>query len=150
MDPSKKEIRERLKEKDIEVALLLEKGESVAAIAKKLKEPKSTIYYHLAKLKRLEVIRGFKVKLDYETSSLKSAMVLVSLNVNSSRETAEFIDAVKKQKAVTEIDALLGEWDYSVIAGGEKTDVDGLLNQIRVMPNIKKTMTLFILSHTGL
>ena len=100
----------KLHEKDLEIAEALRAGESVESISNRLGLPKSTVYYHIGKMKKAGAIKGFKVSLDYETTKdYQSAFILIALNGTNSKDINEFIDSIRKEKTVSDIYSVSGE-----------------------------------------
>ena len=139
----------KLRQKDMEIISHLRKGESVGAISKKMKLPKSTVYYHMTKLKTAGLIKGMKISLDYEQSSeYQAAVVLVSLSSTNIKDSETFINKLKTEKVVTEILAVTGDWDFAIIIHGKKEDLTEFIrHRLQAMPNITKTHSLFVIQH---
>ncbi|MCL4399083.1 Lrp/AsnC family transcriptional regulator [Candidatus Parvarchaeota archaeon] len=141
-----------IKQKDIEILNLLREGKDINSIAEKLKIPKSTVYYHVEKLKKNGVITGFKVSLNYaDTKNYKSALILVSLTKTNTKSTASFLDSIKQNKLISDIYSVTGDWDLVLVVNGTKEDVAGMLmKELNTNKNINRTHSLFIVEHLEL
>ena len=139
----------KLHEKDLEIAEALRAGESVESISNRLGLPKSTVYYHIGKMKKAGAIKGFKVSLDYETTKdYQSAFILIALNGTNSKDINEFIDSIRKEKTVSDIYLVSGEWDFIFRVNGTKEEVtDFLSRRLQTMSFVKKTYSMFLLKH---
>ncbi len=142
----------KLKDLDTKILLELKAGETFDSVTQKLKMPKSTLYYHLNKLKKLGLIGGIKVILNYEQiKSEKGVLVLITLNKTDNKTLQAFEEEVKKSHVVSDIYAISGNWDYLLIVHGKEEEVEAfLLDHVRTIPNVTRTNSLFILKHIEL
>jgi DNA-binding Lrp family transcriptional regulator len=142
----------KLKETDTRILLGLKAGESPDLIAQRLKLPKSTMYYHLGKLKKMGMIGGVKVMLNYgQIKDEKGAFILISLNKTDNKSLQLFEEDVKKSHVVSDIYALSGGWDYVLMVHGKEEEIRTfLLDRVQAIPNVAKTNSLFILKHIEL
>jgi Lrp/AsnC family leucine-responsive transcriptional regulator len=139
----------KLRKKDLDIINLVREGHSTEQIAEKLKIPKSTVYYHLGRMKRAGVIGGFKVSINYkDIEDNQSALILIALNGTNEKDISEFINNIKKETIVRDIYSVSGEWDFVLRLSGAKEQVsDFLSKKLQPMPIIKKTYSLFLLKH---
>jgi Lrp/AsnC family leucine-responsive transcriptional regulator len=139
----------KLRKKDLDIINLVREGNSTEQIAEKLKIPKSTVYYHLGRMKRAGVIGGFKVSINYkDIEDNQSALILIALNGTNEKDISEFINNIKKETIVRDIYSVSGEWDFVLRLSGAKEQVsDFLSKKLQPMQIIKKTYSLFLLKH---
>ncbi len=139
----------KLRKKDLDIINLVREGHSTEQIAEKLKIPKSTVYYHLGRMKRAGVIGGFKVSINYkDIEDNQSALILIALNGTNEKDISEFINNIKKETIVRDIYSVSGEWDFVLRLSGAKEQVsDFLSKKLQPMQIIKKTYSLFLLKH---
>ena len=139
----------QIKEKDSEILNALRRGDGIAEISKALGLPKSTVYYHINKLKRAGFIKGLRVALTYEqTSSKSAAIMLVSLIKSNLKEVVAFEDELQENPLVTDIYSVTGDWDFVLILQGDKDEITKFLREsILSMPNVNRTHSLFIIKH---
>ncbi len=143
----------KLKSKDFEIINLLRHGESVEKIAKKLKAPKSTIYYHVNKLKRGGMIKGLRISFEYgENGENSSAIILVSLDRTSAKEITDFANELKGYgEVVSDVYGIGGDWDFAIFAHGKKEQLESFVQKdLHKLQNIKRTSSLFIMRHLEL
>jgi DNA-binding Lrp family transcriptional regulator len=142
----------KIKDLDAKILFELKAGESPETIAQKLKLPKSTMYYHFGKVKKLGFIRGVKVTIDYEQlKDTKEAFILVSLSKTDVKSLQEFEDYIKNTKLLSDAYAVGGDWDYLLVVHGKEEDVTRfLMNYVQTLPNVVKTHSLFVLKHIEL
>lgn len=140
----------KLKAKDFEVIELLRHGESVDNISKKLKVPKSTVYYHVSKLKRGGLIKGFRISFDYEgDGENSSAIILVSLDRTNVKEISAFSSALRRYSdIVSDAYGISGDWDFVVFTHGKRERLQSFIQtDLHSMQNVRKTSSLFIMKH---
>lgn len=139
----------KLKEKDTQILTAMRHGDSVDELAQKFKLPKSTIYYHLNKLKKAGFIKGLRVSLDYaQMKDRRAALVLVSLNRTGMKEIKAFEEELQKDPMISDIYDVTGDWDFLLVINGEKDEVTRfIMEHIRSVPNVNKTLSLFIMKH---
>lgn len=142
----------KLKEKDTQILNALGRGEDVNELARKLKLPKSTIYYHINKLRERGFIGGVKVSLDYEQlKEQRATMVLVSLNKTNSKDISAFEEELQKSNMISDIYAVTGDWDFLVVVRGKEENITKfIMETLQTMQNVKKTHSLFIMKHIEL
>ena len=142
----------KIKEKDTQILDALRKGEDVNAVAQHFKLPKSTVYYHLAKMKKAGFIKGVRVSMDYEpTSEHRAALVLVSLSKTNLKDVKTFEDEIEKNKMVSDMYGVTGNWDFLLIIHGTKDQITKfIMETVQAMPNVSRTHSLFIMKHLEL
>ena len=129
----------------MEIINHLRRGETVEVISKKMKLPKSTVYYHMTKLKTAGLIKGVKISMDYEQSGeYQAAVVLVSLSSTNIKNSEIFINKLKTERIVSEILAVTGDWDFAIILHGRKEEITEFIrHRLQAIPNVTKN-ALFI------
>lgn len=142
----------KIKEKDNQIINALRKGEDVNALALRLKLPKSTIYYHLTKLKKAGFIRGVRISMDYERMpEHRAALVLVSLNKTNLKDVHIFEEELQKNKLISDIYGVTGDWDFLLVIHGTKEEITKfIMESIQSLPNVNRTHSLFIMKHIEL
>ncbi|MCL5101257.1 MAG: Lrp/AsnC family transcriptional regulator [Candidatus Parvarchaeota archaeon] len=142
----------KIKEKDTRILDALRKGESVNSLAQRFKLPKSTIYYHLTKLKKIGFIKGIRVSMDYEQMpEHRAALVLVSLNKTNLKDVNTFEEELQRNSIVSDIYGVTGDWDFLLVIHGTKQEITKfIMESIQSMPNVKRTHSLFIMKHIEL
>jgi DNA-binding Lrp family transcriptional regulator len=138
-----------MKEKDSEILEALRRGDSIANISKTVGFPKSTIYYHINKLKRAGFIKGLRVALTYDQAGSEgAAIMLVSLIKSNLKDVIAFEDKLQENSLVTDIYSVTGDWDFVLILQGNKDEITKFLREsILSMPNVNRTHSLFIIKH---
>ena len=140
----------KLKSKDFEIINLLRHGESVEKISKRLKAPKSTIYYHVNKLKSGGLIKGLRISFDYsDGSDNSSAIILVSLDRTNAKEITDFANELKRYgNVVSDVYGISGDWDFAVFAHGKKDQLESFIQKdLHNLQNVKRTSSLFVMRH---
>ena len=142
----------QIKDTDSKILNALRHGDDVTKVAQDFKIPKSTVYYHLNKLKKAGFIKGVRVAINYEqTKNHGSAMMLVSLTKTNAKDVKTFEDEMQKSTLISDIYAVTGDWDFVLILRGEKEELTNfIMDSVQSMPNVNRTHSLFIMRHTEL
>ncbi len=142
----------KIKDKDSKILNSLRHGDDVNKVAQEFKIPKSTVYYHLNKLKKAGFIKGMRVAMNYEqTSNHGSAIMLVSLNKTNAKDVKVFEDEMQKSALISDLYAVTGDWDFVLILRGNKEELTTfIMDSVQAMPNVNRTHSLFVMRHTEL
>ncbi len=142
----------RIKDKDSKILDALRRGDDVNKVAQDFKIPKSTIYYHLNKLKKAGFIKGIRIAMNYEqTKNHGSAIMLVSLTKTNVKDVKLFEDEMQKSALISDIYAVTGDWDFVLILRGNKEELTTfIMDSVQSMPNVNRTHSLFVMRHTEL
>ena len=95
----------------------------IARIAKKLKEPSTTIHYNIKKLEKEDTIKSYKAVFDYKAiGEGHCTYVLVNLNRESYGDPEEVAKEIAKNSEVESVDIITG--DYELILKLRTRDID--------------------------
>ncbi len=103
-----KDIRPRL------VALLKEGSctPQIARIAKKLKEPATTIHYNIKKLEREGAVKTYKAVFDYKkTDEGFCVIVLINLSPDEYGDPERISSELAKHPQIESVDICTGDWE---------------------------------------
>ena len=123
---------------------------TVRELAKKLREPITTVHSRLRKLQSEKVIKKFTIEPDYEKLD-RGILAFVMLKLNHSSIGDSGIDSLKKKlKSFAEVDkiyALTGEIDWLMIVRvGSIKELDNfLIRKLRGLKEISTTVTQIVL-----
>ncbi len=135
--------------KDIETKLipLLKEGyctPQIARIAKKLKQPSTTIHYNIKKLETQGAIRKYKAVFDYKKINEGfCAIVLISLSPDEYSDPERIAKDLAKHPEIESVDICTGEWE--IIIKIRVKDQDLYYNFLRAVisrKGILKTKTI--------
>lgn len=138
-------MRTTAKDREL-IALLGENARlSVVALAKKLSLSRSTVQTRLERLERDGVIAGYSVRLSEEYSSgLVRAHILITVE---SKTAAQVMSALAKMRDVTSLSSISGAFDMiAMIAAPSVGALDMLIDQIRAIEGVERTLSSIILS----
>src|SRR3990167_503944 len=103
--------------KDIRPKLiaLLQEGSctpQIARIAKRLKEPSTTIHYNIKKLEKEGAIRAYKAVFDYKKIDEGfCAFVLISLSPDEYGDPERITKELSKHPEIESVDIITGDWE---------------------------------------
>ena len=84
----------------------------IARIAKKLKEPSTTIHYNVKKLEKERAIRSYKAVFDYKKIDAGfTAFVLLSLSPDQYGEPEKIAKELAKHDEMESVDIITGDWE---------------------------------------
>jgi Lrp/AsnC family transcriptional regulator, leucine-responsive regulatory protein len=87
----------------------------IARVAKKLKEPSTTIHYNIKKLEKNETIRAYKAVFDYKKIDQGFCnYALVNLSPDEYGDPEKIGEALAKDPHVESIDICTGDWELVV------------------------------------
>ena len=84
----------------------------IARIAKKIKQPSTTIHYNIKKLEKEKVIKAYKAVFDYKKIEQGfCTFVLVSLTPDEYGDPERVGEILAKQSEVESVDICTGDWE---------------------------------------
>lgn len=139
--------KERVDELDTRIldALTADAREPVAALARRLRVPRSTVQERIDRLERSGVIAGYTVRLGAAATN-RAVSAHVSVTVDPKR--AESV--LQNLRAITEIRRLQtvsGPYDLLAVVAAATTDaVDAVLDRIGAVDGVERTTSAIVLS----
>ncbi|MFB0514020.1 MAG: Lrp/AsnC family transcriptional regulator [Candidatus Bathyarchaeia archaeon] len=119
----------------------------IARIAKKLREPSTTIHYNIKKLEEEGAIKTYKAVFDYKKID-EGLCVYVLINVSPDEygRPEKIAEELAKHKEIESVDILAGEWELILkIRSKNQDEYYKLLKNILARKGIKKSTTLISL-----
>jgi len=84
----------------------------IAVIAKKLKEPATTIHYNIKKLEKQGAIKAYKAVFDYKKIQEGfCAYVLISITPEEYSNPEKIAEDLAKHKEIESVDICTGDWE---------------------------------------
>ena len=117
----------------------------IAKIAKKIKEPSTTIHYNIKKLEREGAIKTYKAVFDYKKINEGFCVyVFVKLTAKAGADPDKLLGEFARYKEVESADILAGEWDIILkIRTKDQDEYYKVLKNILAREGVEKT-TSFI------
>ena len=117
----------------------------IAKIAKKIKEPATTIHYNIKKLEKEGAIKTYKAVFDYEKIDEGfCAYVFVKLTSRAGADPDKILREFARYEKVESADILAGEWDIILkIRSKNQDEYYKVLKNVLAREGIEKT-TSFI------
>jgi DNA-binding Lrp family transcriptional regulator len=95
----------------------------IARIAKKIKEPSTTIHYNIKKLEKENVIKSYKAVFDYKKiDEGHCTFVLINVSAEKYGNPEEIVKELAKNSRVESIDIVTG--DYEIIMKLRSKNID--------------------------
>ncbi|MEM1635942.1 MAG: Lrp/AsnC family transcriptional regulator [Thermosphaera sp.] len=118
-------VKDDLDELDLNILRELESNPNVGVreLARKVKVPKSTIYYRLQRLKRLGVIKGYNIIIDSEALGYEYHVVVFVRAKYGPHYHDEVGKILSNNPYVQAVYYILGDWDFVVLAKFPKKEV---------------------------
>ncbi len=119
----------------------------IARIAKKLREPSTTIHYNIKKLEEEGAIKTYKAVFDYKKID-EGLCVYVLINVSPDEygRPERIAEELAKHKEIESVDILAGEWELILkVRSKNQDEYYKLLKNILARKGIKKSTTLISL-----
>jgi DNA-binding Lrp family transcriptional regulator len=119
----------------------------IAKIAKKIKEPATTIHYNIKKLEKEGTIKTYKAVFDYEKIDEGfCAYVFVKLTSKAGADPDKILREFARYGEVESADILAGEWDIILkIRSKNQDEYYGVLRNVLAREGIEKTTSLISL-----
>jgi Lrp/AsnC family transcriptional regulator, leucine-responsive regulatory protein len=87
----------------------------IAQIARKLKEPSTTIHYNIKRLESEGIIKAYKAVYDYKKIDLGfCAYVLISLSADGYGDPEKIAKELSKNKEIESVDIITGNWELLI------------------------------------
>jgi len=141
---------------DIEILKSLVKNSkiTISLLAKKIGTsiPKTTIHYRISRLQKENVIKSFTIEINYEKIGFPVlAYILATYDPSVKISQKKLIEHISKIPGVEEVHVITGEWDLliKVRARNVRELGDLIVDKLRTMPGILRTMTCMVLHSTG-
>jgi Lrp/AsnC family transcriptional regulator, leucine-responsive regulatory protein len=84
----------------------------IAQLARKLKEPSTTIHYNIKKLEQTGAIKGYKAVLDHRKIDAGfCAIILVNLSADEYGDPEKISKDLSRHKEIESIDICTGDWE---------------------------------------
>jgi Lrp/AsnC family leucine-responsive transcriptional regulator len=118
---------------------------SVTALARRLKQPRSTVQERLRRLLDSGTIRGFRPLLDHAAVGQPSlAYVLASFEPGSGAQHRQIVRDLLRVEGIERVDMVSGEWDIIMRVRGASLEAIGqmIVDRLRTLPTIARTLTL--------
>jgi Lrp/AsnC family leucine-responsive transcriptional regulator len=119
----------------------------IAKIAKKIREPATTIHYNIKKLEKEGAIKTYKAVFDYEKIDEGfCAYVFVKLTSKAGADPDKILGEFAIYEEVESADILAGEWDIILkIRSKNQDEYYGVLRNVLAREGIEKTTSLISL-----
>ena len=119
----------------------------IVKIAKKIKEPATTIHYNIKKLEKEGTIKTYKAVFDYEKIDEGFyAYVFVKLTSKAGADPDKILREFARYEKVESADILAGEWDIILkIRSKNQDEYYGVLRNVLAREGIEKTTSLISL-----
>ncbi len=116
----------------------------IARIAKKLREPSTTIHYNIKKLEEEGAIRTYEAVFDYKKIDEGFCVyVLIKLTARAGSEPDAVAGELAKHKEVESVDLLAGAWDVVLkVRTKDQDEYYNLLRSIVAQEGIENSMSL--------
>jgi len=114
----------------------------IARIARKIKEPSTTIHYNIKKLEREGAIKTYKAVFDHKKID-EGFCVYVLINISPSAYDTPIAEDLAKLEEVESADTVAGEWDVVLkIRTKDQDEYYDILKKYISKKGITKTLTL--------
>ena len=119
----------------------------IARIAKKIKEPSTTIHYNIKKLEKECAIKSYKTVFNYKKiDEGHCTFILINLGVEEYGDPEEVAKLIAKDSRVESVDVVTGE--YELIVKLRTKDIDEYYEYVKTI--VKKWKLAKIVSLTSL
>ena len=113
-------IAETMKDIQPKITALFKKGyctPQIAVVAKKIKEPATTIHYNIKQLEKTGAIKAYKAVFDYKKIEEGfCAFVLISLSPDEYGDPEKIGKELAKHSEIESVDITTGDWEIVVKA----------------------------------
>lgn len=119
---------------------------SISDLSKTVDLSLSAVSERLKKLENAKIIEKYTVILNNGTLGQELSVVM-HLSLDRPIHTAEFLEAVQKEKEILQCHYVTGEFDYILIITTKNTaTLEALVTRIKSLPGIMRTQTNVVLS----
>ncbi len=117
---------------------------SILKIAKKLKEPSSTIHYNIKKLEKEGKVLSYKAVFNYDKIGLKfTTFLLINLESNEYGNPEEVAKELSKIEEVESVNVITGDWELIVkVRVKDKNEYYELIKHILAIKGIQRIKSL--------
>lgn len=123
---------------------------SISELSKKVNLSLSAVSERLKKLENSSIINKYTVILEPKLLG-KDLSVLISIGLESTSQTNEFLEFVDSEPEILECHYITGEYDYMLkVTTANTHTLEAIMNRIKSFHGIKRTQTNVILSTTKL
>ena len=134
-------------EKNLQLIQLLRVNarEPVASLARQLCLSRTAVSERITKLEQQGIITGYTVRLspEYEGHLIR-AQVMIEVET---KKSAMVLEALKKRLSVQSLHSISGAYDFIAMIQADSTeDIDHVLDDIRSIDGIEKTLSSIILA----
>ncbi|MCD6503547.1 MAG: Lrp/AsnC family transcriptional regulator [Thermoplasmata archaeon] len=141
---------------DIDVLknLIINSRMTISEIAKRISRTiaKTTVHYRIQKLEKEGIIKKYTVELNYDKLGYPVlAYILATYDPNVKISQKDLIKRISKIPGVERVYIVTGDWDLiiEVRAKSVRELGDLIVDRLRVMPGILRTMTCIVLHSAG-
>lgn len=118
---------------------------SIREISKKIRVPKSTVYYRIHRLKKMGIIKGSIVLLDSERLGYEYSVVILIKAKYGPRYHKEVGEMLANNKHVQAVYYVLGEYDFVLLGKfPKKSDYMEFLEKIINSGLIERSITIVV------
>ena len=116
----------------------------IARVAKKLKEPSTTIHYNIKKLEKEKAIRTYKAVFDYKKIGEGfCAYVLINLSPDEYGDPEKIGEQLAKHSEIESVDIITGDWEMILkIRVKDQDEIYHLIKNVISRKGITKIKTL--------
>ena len=116
----------------------------IARIAKKLKEPSTTIHYNIKKLERVGAVKTYKAVFDYKKINEGfCALVLINLSPDEYGNPEKIASELAKISHVESVDIVTGDWELVLkVRANDQDEYYNLIKNVISRKGITKIKTL--------
>lgn len=116
----------------------------IARIAKKIKEPSTTIHYNIKKLEKENVIKTYKAVFDYKKINEGfCAYILITLSPDEYGDPEKIGKDLAKNKEIESVDILTGNWEMILkIRVKDQEEYYSFIKNVISRKGINKIVTL--------
>jgi len=133
---------------DIKILNILKENarESASVIAGNVHLSVSAVIERVKKLELTGIIKKYTTVLDYEAAGL-DVVAFMDVTLEHPRYNADFIEYVIRNGSVIQCHYIAGDYDFLLkIATGSITALENILNGIKSIQGVGKTVTTIVLS----
>lgn len=116
----------------------------IARLARKLKEPSTTLHYNIKKLEETGTIRGYKAVFDYQKIGAGHCVfVLITLSPDEYGDPERIARDLVKHSEIESVDIITGDWEMMLkIRSVDQESYYEFIKNVISRPGITKIKTL--------
>lgn len=116
----------------------------IAQLAKKLKQPATTIHYNIKRLEQEGIIKAYGAVYDYKKAGMNhGTFLLINLGEEDYGDPEKIAEDLAKDENVESVDIVTG--DYELIVKMRNKDIDDYYEKVKYLVNkykFRKTLSL--------